>query len=139
MSDTTASICAVTRSADTASNIVTPSVFCAVTAVIARRAVDAVRGEGLEVGLDACAGAGIASGDGQRGAHGESQLACAGPSMRRRGRRRTPERRHEAGGDGELDRVRQDERIETGRERGLHADRRAAGQSAREQPSHSHA
>ena len=37
------------------------------------RAVHAVRGECLEVGLNACAGAGIASGDGQRGAHASSR------------------------------------------------------------------
>src|SRR4029434_9959598 len=35
MSATTASICAVTRSADTASNMVTPSVFCAGTSGVA--------------------------------------------------------------------------------------------------------
>jgi hypothetical protein len=35
MSDATASICAMTRSADAASTAVTPSVFCAVMAVIA--------------------------------------------------------------------------------------------------------
>ena len=41
MSPATASICAMTRSAGIACQAVTPSVFCAVTAVIADRAVDA--------------------------------------------------------------------------------------------------
>jgi hypothetical protein len=35
MSEATASICAMTRSADSASTAVTPTVFCAVMAVIA--------------------------------------------------------------------------------------------------------
>ena len=61
MSPATASICAMTRSVETACHVVTPRVFCAVTAVIARRAVDAVRGERLEVGLDAGAAARIAA------------------------------------------------------------------------------
>ena len=48
---------------------VTPSVFCAVTAVIARRAEDAVRRERLEVGLDAGAAARVAAGNCQCCAH----------------------------------------------------------------------
>ena len=69
MSPTTASICAVTMSAGTVWIPVTPSVFCAVMAVMADGAVDAVGGERLEVGLDSGAAARVAAGDCQCGTH----------------------------------------------------------------------
>ena len=53
MSVATASICATTIAGSSATQAVTPTEFCAVTAVIARGAVDAVRGERAEVRLDA--------------------------------------------------------------------------------------
>ena len=59
----------VTRSADTASNSRDAERVLRGDGGDRARAVHAVRGERLEVGLDAGAGAGIAAGDGQRGAH----------------------------------------------------------------------
>ena len=63
MSAATASICATTKLGRDAWTPVTPRVFWAVSAVIARGAVDAVRGERLEVGLNAGAAARVAARD----------------------------------------------------------------------------
>ena len=87
-SETTASIWAVTRSAGSASAIVTPSEFCAVTAVMALSAIHAVRGERLEVSLDARARAGIAARDCQRDAHRASAIGRADATAPERVRRR---------------------------------------------------
>ena len=130
MSDITASICAVTRSADSASKAVTPSVFCAVTAVMALSAVDAVRGKRLEVGLDAGAAARIAAGDCQRRTHGRCRCTD-GSIVRELLPSSAPEPGQDAGGSEQLDEVGGDERIHTGHERGLQADRRAVRGRAR--------
>ena len=133
---TTASICAVTRSADSASNVVTPRVFCAVTAVMALSAVHAVRGEGLEVGLDARAA--------RRNRCRRWSAPCAwrvASAMRRYVRRRRHSAGNDAGGDGELDQIRQRRTGTTPVD-----ERGAAGRSARcrsavraKRPSHVHA
>ena len=69
MSASTASIWATTNSAGATCTAVTATVFCAVSAVMRRGAVDAERREGLEVGLDAGAAARVAAGDCQRRSH----------------------------------------------------------------------
>ena len=62
-SENTASICAAMKSGGTSWMAVTPMVFCAVSAVIDGSAVDAERGKGLQVGLDAGTAAGIRARD----------------------------------------------------------------------------
>ena len=52
------------KSAGTSWIALTPCVFCAVSAVMTRRAIDAERGKGLQIRLDAGAAARIRAGDG---------------------------------------------------------------------------
>ena len=64
-SENTASICLAMKSGGTSWIPLTPCVFCAVNAVIDAGAVDAERGEGFQIRLNAGAPGGIRAGDGQ--------------------------------------------------------------------------
>src|SRR6185503_640864 len=122
-SETTASICAVTRSAGSAWAIVTPSEFCAVTALMAL------------VPYTPCAANVFRSA--WMPAHAPESLPAIVSAIRMvvliGWPEKMPQRGNESSGDRELDQIRNDERIHTREEGGAHPRRRVVG-GAREEP-----
>ena len=84
MSSATARTWATISRGETASIVSTPTVFCAVIAVIARHPVHAAAGERLQIGLDAGSAAGVRAGDREHCGY-ESLASSREPRARRMG------------------------------------------------------
>ena len=78
MSVSTTSICWAMKAGSTGTTPCTPSVFWAVSAVMAVAAKPPMRGDRLDVGLDARAAAGIGAGDDQDAAFHAAAFSAAG-------------------------------------------------------------